>query len=107
MGRMIESGKHEKSLFKIRHPDSGRSIGQDQFMNQEWYSTTKGIAQIMIVFIAASMYDELKTQIWYFINVAVARLFCAATCQQAHWTRWSLLQEPNFNQAGGDCWRQN
>ena len=36
--------------------------------------------------------DELKTQIWYFIKVAVTRLFCTTVCRQAHWTRWSLLQ---------------
>ena len=34
----------------------------------------------------------LKTQIWLFIKVAVARLFCTTTYRQAHWTRLSLLQ---------------
>ena len=62
-----------------------------------------------------SIYDELKTQIQYFITVAVARFLRTTTCQQAHWTRWSLSQVnfglkghlPNFDQGGGDSWRQN
>ena len=36
-------------IRKNRHRDSERSTGQDQFMNQEWYCTSKAIAQIMIV----------------------------------------------------------
>ena len=43
-------------------------------MNQEWYCASEAIAQIMIVFIVL-IYDELKTQIWCFVNVAVTRLF--------------------------------
>ena len=43
-------------------------------MNQVWYCTSKAIAQIMIVFLT-SIYDELNTQNWHFIKVAVTRLF--------------------------------
>ena len=46
-------------------------------MNQEWCFTSKVIAQITIVF-TTSIYDELKAQIWYVINVAVTRL-CTTT----------------------------
>ena len=60
-------------------------------MNQERYCTSKEIAQIMIVFII-SIYNELKTQTQHFVKLAVTRIFCTTTCQQAHWTRWSLLQ---------------
>ena len=74
-------------IRKIRHRDSGWSIGQDHFMNQEWYCTSEAIAQIMIVFIVL-IYDELKTQIWCFVNVAVTRLFSTTICRQAHWTIW-------------------
>ena len=35
---------------KIRHRDSGRSIGQDQFMHQGRYCTSKAITQFMIDF---------------------------------------------------------
>ena len=38
------------------------------------------------------IYDELKKQIWYSIQVSVTLLFCTTTCWQAHWTSWSLLQ---------------
>ena len=76
---------------------------------QEWYCTSKAIAQIMIVFII-SIYDEFNTQTWYFIKVAATRLFCTTTCRRAHWTRWSLFagevlfesKYPDFNQAAGD-----
>ena len=43
----------------------------------------------MIIFIF-SMYDMLKTQIWYFSKVAETQFFCTTTCQQAHWTRWQV-----------------
>ena len=49
-------------IRKIRHRDSGRSTGQDQFMNKEWYFTNKAIAQIMIVFFTL-ICDEFVTQI--------------------------------------------
>ena len=42
-------------------------------MNEEWYITSTVTAQTTIVFIT-SIYDVLKTQIWYFINVAVTLL---------------------------------
>ena len=69
MGRRNNVWEARDKLFsshfqirKIGHQDSGRSTGQDQFMNQEWYRTSKSITQIMIVFII-SFYEELKTQI--------------------------------------------
>ena len=37
-------------ICKIRHQDSGRSIRQDPFMNQEWYCTGKAVAQSVTVF---------------------------------------------------------
>ena len=43
-------------------------------MNEEWYFTSAVTAQTTIVFIT-SIYDVLKTQIWYFINVAVTVLY--------------------------------
>ena len=36
-------------IHKIRHRDSGRSIGLDEFMNQEWCWTSKAIDQMLIV----------------------------------------------------------
>ena len=42
-------------------------------MNEEWYFTSTVTAQTTIVFIT-SIYDVLKTQIWYFINLAVTPL---------------------------------
>ena len=78
---MISSEKRKTNLFLltfeiriIRHQDSGTIDWRDQFMDQEWYCTGNAIAQIMIVFII-SIFDELKTQIYYFINVAVTRFF--------------------------------
>ena len=57
MGRRMKYEKHETTLFfsrlwicKIRHQDSGRSIRQDPFMNQEWYCTGKAVAQSVTVF---------------------------------------------------------
>ena len=44
----------------------------------------------MTVFIVSN-HDELKTQNWYCIKVAVTRLFSTTTCLQTHWTR-SLSQ---------------
>ena len=71
-------------------------------MNQERYCTSKLTAQTTIVFINSiydvfkthinSIYDVFKTQNWYFIKVALTRLFCTTACQQAHWTVLSLLQ---------------
>ena len=122
MDKRIKFCKHETKLLsshlrirKTRHRGSDNLTGQNQIMNQEWHCTSKAIAQIMIVFIS-SIYDELKTRIWYFINVAVTRISCTTKCQQAHRARWSLLQVKccscskgtlDFNQPGGDSWRQN
>ena len=50
--------KHQTNLFLVNsestrfgHRHSGRLIGQDQFMSQEWYCTSKAVAQIMMVLI--------------------------------------------------------
>ena len=56
-------------------------------MNQEWYFAGKAIAQIKIVF-TTSIYDERKTQIQYFINVAVTRICCATACRQGGHLCW-------------------
>ena len=97
MCRRIKFEKHEASLFLVtsasaRFVIATRSTGQDVIMNQEWYCTSKAIAQVMIV-VSSSIYDELKAQVGCFIKVAVTQLFCCTTtCRQAHWIRWSLLQ---------------
>ena len=51
--------------------------------------TSKPIDQLMIVFVT-SVYAEFKTQIWYFIQLAVTRLFCTTKYRQPHWTRCTL-----------------
>ena len=76
-------------IGKIRHCDSVRSVGQDQIVNQEWYFTSKVIAQIMFVFIS-SIYDVLKTQM-VFHQRSNDAIMCTATCQQAHWTSFVNL----------------
>ena len=73
-------------------------------MNQEWYCTSKAVAQIVIAFIF-STYDEIKTQTWYLSKVAVTELFFATTCRQAHWTRWSLLQVKFCSKGTSQLWQ--
>ena len=46
---------------KIRHQDSGQSIGEDLFMNQEWYCASKAIVQIMIAFLSQSTMSSRRT----------------------------------------------
>ena len=60
------------SIRKISHQDTGRSVGQD--LNQEWYCSSKAIAQIMVVFAFHS-----------------------------HFCRWSCCwkRNPDFDQASG------
>ena len=73
-------------IRKMRHQDSGRSIGRDQLMIVEAKHS-----QIMIVFLI-SIWTNSRRKFGIFIKVAVTRLFCTTVCRQAHWTRWSLLQ---------------
>ena len=60
-------------------------------MNPDWCSTSKVIAEIMIVsFFRSTTSSGRKFHISS--KVAVTRLFCTTTCRQTYGTRWSLLQ---------------
>ena len=76
MGRRIESKQHETILFPLTS-ESARIVvetatAQGQMMNQEWYCTSTVIVQTTIPF-TTSIYDVLKTQIWYFSKVAAGQ----------------------------------
>ena len=72
-------------------------------MNQEWYSTSTVIVQTAIVFIT-STFDLLKTQIRYFIKVAVTLLFCTTKRigQGCHFCKrnFARKENPEFNKDG-------
>ena len=96
--------KHKTSLFFLSS-ESARIVIATAYdrlerysmMNQEWFCTSTVIAQTTMVFIT-TIYDMLKTQIWYFIKVAVTLFLRTTICGRSI----VLKEPPDFNEARGD-----
>ena len=99
MERRMKFEKHEISLFLLISESAKSDIktADDQLdRTSSWTNNGTAQVQIIVVFVI-SIYDELQTQILYFITVTVAQLFFTTTCRQAHWTRWSLSTEATLD----------
>ena len=83
-------------------------------MNEEWYFTSTVTAQTTIVFIT-SIYDMHRTQIRYYINVAVTLFIWYENMPASARDKvvtfagdpFVRKEPPDFNQAGDDSWQTN